>query len=247
MIEKSLLSVILPTYNDVRIFDRLVFLQDMEFCQAHGIEVLICDDSTNDHVYNRVKRVSHYKYLRRKRTQNPVDNWNFGLDCATSHYTWLLHHDEFISSKSDMIKIVDTITKTRADIFFLKLYLLKNGKTQIFKPQIIQKLALKYPKILYLANLFGSPSVIIHKKNSLRYNQCLKWLVDVDYFVKALNMLRVSKLIDIPIISDLDSNDSISKTIQNKLDVHKRELELLSLTPFEHYVLKALLTMRYRK
>ena len=247
MKKKCVLSIVLPTYNDVRVFDRLEFLQDAEFCRVNGVEVIVSDDSTNDSIYKRVRGISHYKYFRHRPTGNPVDNWNYGLDMASSHYTWLLHHDEFIYGKNELKKILDNLRASRIELLFLRLHLLRRGKVKPFKPQIIQKIVLRFPRLLYAANFLGSPSVVIHKQNSLRYDRRLKWLVDVDYFVRALSKYRVAALIDIPIVSDLDTNGGISSTICNKKNVHRNELKLLPLKSFEYYAVSALLFFRYLK
>jgi glycosyltransferase involved in cell wall biosynthesis len=239
----GLITIILPTFNSTKIFDRLIFLEDPNFCILHRIEVIICDDSTNQDVFQRVNQIWHYQYLKHERTGNPVDNWNFGLDRATCKYTWLLHHDEFIAKKSHFLQIVEELKHSKKDFFFLtlnKLYLF--GSIE-FRPRLIRLLSLKYPKILYFANQLGSPSILIHRTTSERYNQELKWLVDVDFFVRILET-NTASLLRIPIYSDMTMNESITQTIEDTYNLHIDELNAVRLSGWERFLIKILIGVK---
>ena len=239
----SLLTIIIPTFNNSKIFDRMLYLENASFCHQHGLQIIICDDSTNENVYSRVKDISHYTYCKHERTGNPVDNWNFGHSQATCQYSWLLHHDEFVQNKDDFLKILEELKHTQSHGVFLKLKKIYNHGSSVFRPRIIQILCLRMPKILYFANQLGSPSVLIHRRTSERYNRQLKWLVDVDFFVKFINKYSV-QLIDVPVYSDSSMKESITNKIDNKYQLHIDELDVVKLNSYERFMFKVLLRVK---
>ena len=243
--QHSLLTIVIPAFNDTKIFDRLNYLEDASFCQLHNLEVIICDDSTNESVFLRVKDISHYNYFNHTRTGNPVDNWNHGLSRATGEYTWLLHHDEFIAKKSHFLQILEELKSSKKDCFFLTLNKFYSFGSIKFRPRFIQLLSLRYPKILYFANQLGSPSILIHRITSERYNQKLKWLVDVDFFVRILET-NTASLLRIPIYSDMTMKESITQTIENIYSLHIDELNTVRLSQCERFLIKALIGLKVR-
>lgn len=241
--KSEFLTLILPTFNDTKIFDRLIYLENPIFCKTHGVKIIVCDDSTDQRVSERVKNITHYQYLNHKRTGNAVDNWNFGLNNTVSEYAWLLHHDEFIETEHQFAEIIRKIKQSECDVFILNLKKMNDGKVQNFRPKFVRKLALRFPNLLYIANQLGSPSVFIHRQTSYRYNRNLKWLVDVDFFVRYLKVYK-AQFIDVPIFTDIGFHDSITNKIKNKNRLHIDELYLLNVSRWKIFILRIMFFLR---
>lgn len=243
--KKPFLSVVVPTYNSISIFERCPFILDSKICKTHGVEIIISDDSETNIVLELVKNYSHIRYLRHSSTGNAVDNWNFGLDSAKGNFFWLLHHDEYLTDLELLINQLKVCEHESIDLIILKLFISKGPHLHAFRSHFIKYLFLKYPFLLYAFNVFGSPSVFIYRSQEIRFNNKMKWLVDVDFLVTLLKRHRKKILTNIPVVSDPIEVESITNTIDNYYDLHVSELEFLSCHPLVKLILRVLIFFRY--
>ena len=85
----------------------------------------------------------------------------------------------------------------------------------------IQKIFLTNPKLLIEINIFGPPSTLIYKKNLIKYDQSLKYLVDVDFYIKLLGRFNSKKIFimqDYYLLSSQNNKKSITKSLSMSIN-----------------------------
>ena len=187
----------------------------------HEYEIIISDDSTLFEISKSLKSLESISYVVGPK-KSAVDNWNKLLDIANGDYVWCLHHDELITNNT--IEMLNKINFDKYDAIILNLYIEIKDKIVQFRSNFFKKLIFYQKKITIYNNYLGSPSVLIHRKSDIRYNKKLKYLVDVDYFLKILS----GKILfsNIPIIS-LQNKNSITSTYDTQ-SAYKKELTILN-------------------
>ena len=103
----------------------------------------------------------------------------------------------------------------------------RGSKLYSFKSRLIKDFFLIFPNLIYAFNVFGSPSVVIYRSSEVRYNNKMKWLVDVDFFLNLFKKYKKKKLTDIEIISSAVETESITDTIERHYDFHLNELQFV--------------------
>lgn len=98
MMDKMKISVIIPTYNNVALFERAVESVLCQTLKPH--EIIVTDDSSTDEVERLCKTIGSplIKYNHNKPGLGAVKNWNNGLSKATGDWIIVLHHDEEFST-----------------------------------------------------------------------------------------------------------------------------------------------------
>ena len=210
-------------------------------CRKYGIEIIVSDDSETSLIFDLVKKHPHIRYLNHNSTANAVDNWNFGLDHANGVFHWLLHHDEYLKDIDPIIEQLRKCEKHSIDLIILKLCMFRGSKLYSFKSRLIKDFFLIFPNLIYAFNVFGSPSVVIYRSSEVRYNNKMKWLVDVDFFVNLFKKYKKKKLTDIEIISSAVETESITDTIERHYDFHLNELQFVECHHLVKFLLRVLI------
>jgi hypothetical protein len=114
---------------------------------------------------------------------------------AKGEYIKILHHDEWFVDDYALLKFVKAAESDSKSLVISESYLIREGKTKIFKATEEQiDLIKNQPQRLILANLFGSPSSsFFHKDHLKAFDKELIWLVDVEFYVDFL--LKNKKLV----------------------------------------------------
>jgi glycosyltransferase involved in cell wall biosynthesis len=241
------LSIVIPTYNNIRIFERCKFLLDDVFCNKNKIELIVTDDSTSDIVKIYLQEFQHIHYVKHERTGNPVDNWNHGIKLSNGRYFWLLHHDEYVNDIQIILNDIQDALYLKKNIIFLKLYIKYDNKISIYKYLWLRPYFLKVPFLLYFMNVIGSPSCYILKnKYYPLYDNRKRWIVDTDYLVNALAISDRYYLSKSPIISDLDNGSIITKSINDTKALHFEEIHQLQISILKKTILLLLIRV-FRK
>ena len=76
-----------------------------------------------------------------------------------------------------------------------------------------------FPSYIFRRNIIGSPSnLVVSKKAVKKFDNNLKWLVDVDWFYSMISKDNWIIAKDINVISIVDENTSITNSISKNLD-----------------------------
>lgn len=195
-LEKALssprVSICIPTYCQVdylRETLRSVQAQDFE-----DYELIISDDTPDDTVKQLVDSFGFDDRLRYY--HNPValgspENWNAAVRYAQGEYIKLIHHDDRFSMPSALRQFVRLLDENPTVDFAFSASSAVNithGHSHDHCPnkeQLAQLLAT--PEKLFLSNLIGAPSATIYRNGlGFEYDCALKWLVDVDFYIRIL-------------------------------------------------------------
>jgi len=185
-------SLCIPAYKQVeylRVTLNSVLKQDF-----HDYELIVTDDSSDDSVKNLLSEFDFkgkLKYLRNSPSLGSPGNWNYSMSQAKGEYIKILHHDDFFTSEhclSKFVKLLDNnpdcsfaFSGTVIDLVLLKTKKIHSCTNKQFSKMIHQ------PDRLFFSNYIGAPSATIIRKDSLlMFDESMKWLVDVDWYMQLI-------------------------------------------------------------
>lgn len=205
---KTKVSICIPTYKQTfylkRNLDSIV-IQDFK-----DYEIIITDDTPDDTVELFVKEYSNIfegklRYYRNKIALGSPNNWNYAVSLSESEYVKILHHDDWFTRKESLRLFVEAIEKEKVDFVFSST-IVKSADWekphQISKSQLIE---LKNdPCSLFFGNVIGAPSVTLIRRSSiLAFDPMIKWLVDVDFYIRILLKVNDFYFLKEPLIATL--------------------------------------------
>lgn len=191
MQSQKAISICIPAYQRIAYLQRLL---DSICVQSFiDFEVVITDDSPDDTVEQLCKSYSNkfnLFYCRNSPKLGTPENWNEAIRHAKGEWIKLMHDDDWFASPDSLQKLYN-LTKTSSNIGFVFC-----GSTIIENNSIVrtenisrfrEKLLRKDPQNLFFRNFIGPPSVIMHRNDQMIwYDKRMKWLVDVDFYIRYL-------------------------------------------------------------
>lgn len=189
-----LLSILIPTYNYAEGLERILSVLPVS---NEELEILVFDDSPSPNLKSVTDKFSSsIKSLVYQ--HNPSiygeslgagKNWNLLLDMAKGKYLLLMHHDEF-PGNLDFIPTLFSILKVQnpPDVVMLDLVLVDESLSPLPRhaPGILRWIVTQYaPSYLFCRNVIGpTASLVIRRSLAPRFDSDLRWLIDVDFYVK---------------------------------------------------------------
>ena len=247
--ESIKLTILIPTYNfKLGINKILDCIESIEDDLRDYIEIIISDDSDEEIIEKSrnkslKKHFKNYFYIHNIENEGAINNWNKLISKAKGDYIWLLHHDEYWQKEKNIIRyIFQAINTKNPNIIILPITKLKTKRIfnlnfkMIQKHITFQKIIKTYinnPKLLIKSNIIGPPSALIYKKNNFSYDVNLKYLVDVEFYIRLFNYYNSKKIILGTKYFDLISIQNNEKSITNFL---KKEIKSLKKKE-ENYIL----------
>lgn len=186
-------SICIPVYKNVSFLKRLldsIFLQDFD-----DFEIIISDDSPDnsilfflDETYND----SRIYYSRNDVSLGTPENWNSAIRKAKGKWIKLMHDDDWFHTSSALQVLYSYACTSKYGFIFTAYYnvfLDDGGRKEIVKcPSIRLRRVLNFGGNLYSKNIIGPPSVILIKSElQEQYDNRMKWLVDIDCYIRMLN------------------------------------------------------------
>lgn len=186
------LSICIPAYNQVEHLKKTI---DSVLSQTYtDYEIIITDDTPGNGVKNFVAQYNlpdKIKYFKNVLTLGSPENWNEALRRSTGQYIKILHHDDWLNYEDSLAKYVALLDNNPgSDFAFSATQAIDPGKKNWVHAVSMKQLEnLKInPLLLYSNNLIGAPSTgIFRRNNDLLFDPNLKWLVDIDYYLRQLN------------------------------------------------------------
>ena len=212
-------SICIPTYNSVIFLKKLI--NSLELQDFKNFEVIISDDSTTDDIFvyvseinNIIKNISYYK---RDGDGNATNNWNNALSFAKGEYKMLIHHDDYFFINNSLNEIyLKIIENDNPSVLFLS-FVNENSKSKFFYHKYYFKNILKYPEQLLYVNYLSTPSCLILNKDVKEiYDSKLKWIVDVELYIRVLK--KYSKIMQVKAVKIIIGGDDskITNSITKK-------------------------------
>ena len=193
MEEAVFISICIPAYKRVTFLKRL--LDSIESQTYRRFEVVITDDSPDNDVSDICQShalAASIRYFRNEKQLGTPENWNESIRRAAGVWIKLMHDDDWFRDPKALDVFADAVKKNPAGNFFFCEYsnvLLDDRGTEqeIRLPRDWQRRLEKDPKSLLSSNRIGPPSVVLHKKSpDIQYDSTLKWLVDIDFYIRFL-------------------------------------------------------------
>jgi glycosyltransferase involved in cell wall biosynthesis len=184
-------SILIPAYNQPLLVKHAL---DSIVCQTFkDFEVVITDDSTN----NLVKDVaSKYPDMNIRYYKNPIrlgtpGNWNESISRASGDYIKFLHHDDWFATENSLNQFVAALDyHSTANFAFSRSITCNTDGTRLCyhsaTEQQLQSLR-ESNTAIFPDNFIGAPSSTIYRRSvNLLFDIRLKWLVDIDFYIRVL-------------------------------------------------------------
>ena len=199
-----LISICIPAYNRPDYLKRL--LDSIAIQRFRNFEVIVTDDSSNSEVANFIERSSYsfvIHYVKNETPKGTPQNWMEGMKYASAPWIKIIHDDDWFASETSLEKFAAATVSNSSVIF--------SGYNAVYEQdvRVVNKtISLEqFEKIkqdpwrLFASNLIGPPSVVLFKKDiTTLYDASLKWLVDLEGYVRMINSYSV-KYISQPLVN----------------------------------------------
>jgi glycosyltransferase involved in cell wall biosynthesis len=185
-------SICIPAYRQPEFFERALqscFNQDFT-----DYEIIVTDDSLDQSVEEIARKHQgdpRLKYYKNATSLGSPQNWNESVNRASGEYIKILHHDDWLLKSNSLSSFVDLLDKhPQADFAFSgNMHFDSQGRPKNERAISAKQVATlrKRPTRLIFGNSIGAPSVTIYRKSlNIGYDPELKWLVDLDFYIKCL-------------------------------------------------------------
>lgn len=195
-------SVCIPAFNQAQYIRRA--LESIRLQNFDDYEVIIADDSPDDSVETVVREFhlcGKIVYQRNPKRKGSPGNWNEAIRLSQGEYVKILHHDDWFAEKDSLFKLVNALeTNKVVDFAFCATYVNHESSQTMHShsPSESQLDQLrKSPLILFSGNFIGPPSTTIFRRRyDVEFDEHLKWVVDIDFYMKEL--IRNPRFVFIP-------------------------------------------------
>jgi glycosyltransferase involved in cell wall biosynthesis len=133
------------------------------------------------------------RYFKNERQLGTPENWNESIRRANGGWIKLMHDDDWFLDPDALKVFVKAVAENPTGSFFFSEYsnvFLDGNRTpdrRVQLPRTWQQRLEKDPKSLLSSNRIGPPSVVLHKNiPGILYDSALKWLVDIDFYIRFL-------------------------------------------------------------
>jgi glycosyltransferase involved in cell wall biosynthesis len=220
------ISICIPAYQRIAYVSRL--LHSIEKQLYKNFEVIITDDSPDDRIKEFVLgqrfnfSIQYYKNVIPRGT--PA-NWMEGLKYAKGEWIKIIHDDDWLTDEHALSKFADAISPDVDCIFcgYVAFYERQNISINKTISQHIFKQISRHPYRLFASNLIGPPSVLMFRKGVRElYDPALKWLVDIEAYVRMIGKYRCT-YIDMPLITMSYNDTQVTNACFRNPDIEIRE------------------------
>jgi glycosyltransferase involved in cell wall biosynthesis len=185
------ISICVPTFQRVNFLKRL--LESIAVQVYRDFEVIVTDDSPGSEVQALCEQYNGnfiIHYIKNPNTLGTPANWNQAIKHARGEWIKLMHDDDWFSSPNSLKIFVEKITPQYKFISsgYSRIYD-NNIKApeKIISSSSKNKAVEKQPALLFANNIIGPPSVtLVHHSVDLKYDETLKWRVDIDFYIRVL-------------------------------------------------------------
>jgi glycosyltransferase involved in cell wall biosynthesis len=190
------ISICIPAYKRIEFLKRL--LDSIVIQLYKDFEVIITDDSPGEAISFFCEQYSQKFSIRYFKNTHPLgtpENWNEAIRQAKGEWIKLMHDDDWFATGFSLGEFASAIEKNPSADFLFSAYrnqhLEQSTQNDFHISGWWMKALLKNPCILFSRNVIGAPSVTIFKKSlGLYYDASLKWLVDIDFYIRVLSKTK---------------------------------------------------------
>lgn len=219
----SKVSICIPTYEKVKELKRLLTsIYEQTF---KDIEIVISDDSRSSKIKELVANYPEIKYLHNKKRIGATANNNQAMRMGTSEYIKIMHHDDWFTYKDSLQQMVTRLDADKSLRFVFGGGIIVNSeksRENVLCSKEIMKIK-KNTYQLYCANIIGGPSAIMLRKPIEYFDEKLCFLMDVEYFIRIIDLYKQMEYIEKPIISYGNEDNRLTNSCIANTDLIKYE------------------------
>jgi len=218
-------SICLPTYNKQgskhnESYNNLTMLLDLfeslKIQTFKDYELIISDHSTDDSVKlicDQWEKELNIKYYRFEEKYGSCEaNLNNAMRKASGKYIKPILQDDFFHDSVALERMVAAIEENDSGWLAAgSVCINENEKSSFYGfhvPTLVSSEAM-----LKGENLIGSPSVIMHKNEEIFYDECLIWLMDVEFYCRLIDKFGTPCLMRETFFVSRIRRDGISNTM----------------------------------
>ncbi len=223
-------SICIPTYKRISYLKRLLESVVIQTCKDY--EVIITDDSDNDSVKDLLKEYENrlpIRYYKNEKALGTPANWNCAISKAKGQWIKLMHDDDWFASAESLAGFVKVADNDHPFIFSAYDAVSENSSARkMHRLSEFKNMMTSEPGVLFAKNVIGPPSVtLIHKDVSERYDERLKWRVDIEFYMRVLKQIKHYTYIDAPLINIGLNESQVTQSAINNPEVELPEGWLL--------------------
>lgn len=223
-------SICIPTYKASDFFERVITsIIGQDFLD---FEIIITDDSPDDCISDvladKICPVS-LTYIKNGKTLGAPGNWNRAISLASGKYIKILHHDDWLLSSqslSQFVELMESLPEAVLGFSSAKAYNQDHAFRFIHIPSKDRIADLRNDcNTLFFGNLIGPPSSIIYKNTpGLRFDENLRWLVDIDFYIQLLQENKAFAYCPKPLVGvTVESAHQVTRECENNKAVELYE------------------------
>ncbi len=187
-----LVSICIPAYGQPAYLARtLNALQQQSFSD---FEIILSDDSPNDEVQKLLESYTFTQpvfYVKNEKPLGSPANWNKAVSYARGKYLKILHHDDWFPSPESLADGVSLLEENpQADLAFSATAVFDEKKQSTWIYRRSEKLhaeVSRNPSRLIRGNSIGAPSVVLLRRKAWQaFDENLRWLVDIEWYIRLL-------------------------------------------------------------
>jgi len=208
-------SICIPAYKQPELLRKLlesVLIQDYK-----DYEIVVTDDSPDSSVEEvcaeYIKKNIPLTYIRNIERKGTPENWNEAIRHARGEYIKILHHDDWFLGNDSLHRFVTMLDKNPDANFAFSgsFWFNPDGKLQTknkLSKSKLQKLR-QNSEFLFAGNFIGTPSATIFRKNiGLFFDPQFKWLVDFEFYMRAIKTNGLFECTQEPLVGILTQSDT---------------------------------------
>lgn len=235
-----LISICIPAYKRADYLRRL--LDSISIQTFRDFEVIVSDDSPGlevKHLCDEFQTHFAIKYVHNSVPLGTPANWNASMRLATGDWIKLMHDDDWFSRKDSLALFVQAVRDNPGIDFifsaYTNRYLIDDRRETVKAPVSRRKQLARDPVTLFASNIVGPPSVVMHRKDlATQYDEKVKWVVDIDFYVRYLRNRRFH-YVDTPLVNVGIGDDQVTADCFRKRQVEIPEaFHLLQKTGHRH-------------
>jgi glycosyltransferase involved in cell wall biosynthesis len=157
-----------------------------------NFEVIISDDSPSDEIEILLQKYQDRFNIVYQRNFSPLgspENWNAAIRLARGEWIKMMHDDDWFAHKNSLQEFANATKENVSFIFsgYNEIDVETGKKDTRIISNINYRLLKHTPLVLFKENFIGHPSTTLIKKGeAIFYDQNLKWVVDIEFYMRFL-------------------------------------------------------------
>lgn len=198
------ISICIPAYKNAIYLKRL--MESISSQNFKDFEVIVSDDSNDDEVRSvlRAYETLQITYVSNQPALGSPANWNHAIKLAKGNWIKMMHDDDWFANENALAAFAKAAAESDSGFIFSGFCEIDiSGKKDCYTlSKSEKKMLASSPFYLFKKNFIGHPSTtLIKNDNDLFYDENLKWVVDIEFYMRYLLKHKTFFAIEKPLIN----------------------------------------------